>query len=62
MEVGTEVKIIGRVQSRNYEKKHEDGTVEQRVAYEVSIASLELVNENNDESASEENNEQIEEA
>ncbi len=62
MEVGTEVKIIGRVQSRNYEKKHEDGTVEQRVAYEVSIASLELVNENNDESASEENNGQIEEA
>lgn len=62
MEVGTEVKIIGRVQSRNYEKKHEDGTVEQRVAYEVSIASLELVNENNDENASEENNEKIEEA
>ncbi len=46
MEVGVEVKIIGRVQSRNYEKKHEDGTIEPRVAYEVSIASLELVNEN----------------
>ncbi len=62
MEVGTEVKIIGRVQSRNYEKKHEDGTVEQRIAYEVSIASLELVDENNDANLSEENNEQIEEA
>ena len=48
MEVGTEVRIIGRVQSRNYEKKHEDGTVEPRVAYEVSIASLELVNKNDD--------------
>ena len=44
--IGTEVRIIGRVQSRNYEKKHEDGTVEPRIAYEVSIASLELVNEN----------------
>ena len=44
MEVGTEVRLIGRVQSRNYEKKHEDGTIEPRVAYEVSIASLELVN------------------
>ena len=43
MEVGTEVRITGRVQSRNYEKKHEDGTVETRVAYEVSIASMEVV-------------------
>ena len=25
-------------------KKHEDGTVEQRTAYEVSISSLEFVN------------------
>ncbi len=45
--VGTEVKIVGRVQSRNYEKKYEDGTVENRVAYEVSIASLEVLNEDN---------------
>ena len=43
MEVGTEVKIVGRVQSRIYEKKFEDGTVEQRVAYEVSIGSLEVI-------------------
>lgn len=49
MEVGTEVKIVGRVQSRMYEKKHEDGTIEQRVAYEVSVGSLELVNKNDDE-------------
>ena len=43
MEVGTEVKMVGRIQSRKYEKKHEDGSVEERVAYEVSIGSLELV-------------------
>ena len=42
IEVGTEVKTIGRVQSRSYEKKHEDGTVETRIAYEVSIASMEI--------------------
>ena len=42
IEVGTEVKIIGRVQSRTYEKKYEDGTSETRVAYEVSIASMEI--------------------
>ena len=45
MEVGTEVKITGRVQSRTYEKKYEDGKVETRVAYEVSIASMEIVSE-----------------
>ena len=49
MEVGTEVKITGRVQSRNYEKKHEDGTTETRVAYEVSIASMEITNNENEE-------------
>ena len=54
MEVGTEVRISGRVQSRNYEKKFEDGTVETRVAYEVSIASLEIVNHENDEEMNEE--------
>ncbi|MGN1301167.1 MAG: single-stranded DNA-binding protein, partial [Clostridia bacterium] len=49
MEIGTGVKVVGRVQSRMYEKKHEDGTVEQKVAYEVSVGSLELVNKNDDE-------------
>ena len=44
MEVGTEVKVVGRVQSRTYEKKFEDGRIEQRVAYEVSIGSLEVIN------------------
>ena len=43
MSVGTEVKITGRVQSRTYEKKYEDGTIEQRVAYEVSVGNLELI-------------------
>ena len=51
IEVGTEVKIVGRVQSRNYEKKYEDGTVETRVAYEVSIASMEIVNEEDEENS-----------
>ena len=45
MPVGTEVKVIGRVQSRTYEKKHEDGTVEQKVAYEVSISNLEVIDD-----------------
>lgn len=47
LEVGTKVKLVGRVQSRMYEKKYEDGTVANRVAYEVSIGSLEVVEEDN---------------
>ena len=43
MPVGTEVKIVGRVQSRTYEKKLEDGTAETKVAYEVSVGSLEVI-------------------
>ena len=53
MEVGTCVKIVGRVQSRIYEKKYEDGRVEERVAYEVSIGSMEIVNQDNDPEAEE---------
>lgn len=43
--VGTEVRIIGRVQSRQYEKKYENGTSEIKIAYEVSVASLEVIDE-----------------
>ena len=57
--VGTEVRIIGRVQSREYEKKHEDGTTEKKVAYEVSVASLEVANQEDD---NEENKEENQEA
>jgi len=59
MEVGTEVKLVGRVQSRTYEKKHEDGTVETRVAYEVSVASMEVVTSENVEENNEEVNENV---
>ena len=60
LEVGTKVKIVGRVQSRMYEKKHEDGTVENRVAYEVSVGSLEVVEEvENSENKDTENQEAV---
>ncbi len=49
IEVGTQVKVVGRVQSRQYEKKHDDGTVEVRVAYEVSVGSLEVIEEHDNE-------------
>ena len=54
LEVGTEVKIVGRIQSRNYEKKYEDGTIVKKVAYEVSVGSLEVVKENDNDGSEEE--------
>lgn len=58
LEVGSQVKIVGRVQSRMYEKKHEDGTVENRVAYEVSVGSLEVIEEKHDENEVETENQE----
>ena len=40
--VGTMVKLSGRIQSRKYEKKYEDGTVKEMVAYEISVAKFSL--------------------
>ena len=58
--VGTEIRVVGRVQSRQYEKKHEDGTIENRVAYEVSVATLEVINKDSaDNEVQEENKEAI---
>ena len=48
LETGTIVRVVGRVQSREYEKKYEDGTVENRVAYEVSVSKFEIVKEENE--------------
>lgn len=52
IEVGTCVKVVGRVQSRAYEKKLDDGTVQERVAYEVSVGSMEIIDEENKENNS----------
>ena len=58
LEVGSQIKLVGRVQSRTYEKKHEDGSVETRVAYEVSVGSLEVIEENDNENSVETENEE----
>lgn len=41
--IGDRVKVYGRIQSRAYQKKQPDGSVEDRVAYEVSVIRLELL-------------------
>jgi len=53
IDVGTEVKIVGRVQSRSYDKKHEDGTIETKIAYEVSIGNMEIVDKEEEASETE---------
>lgn len=39
--VGTHLKLMGRIQSRNYTKRYPDGTEENRTAYEVSVSKIE---------------------
>lgn len=45
LEVGTHIKIWGRIQSRDYEKKISETETVKRTAYEVSISKMEKVEE-----------------
>lgn len=47
LRVGDRIKIWGRIQSREYQKRLVNGNVLNKVAYEVSISKMERVNENN---------------
>lgn len=49
--VGDKVSLVGRIQSRVYQKKLEDGNVEDRVAYEVSVGRITLDNESEEDAA-----------
>ena len=44
LDVGTHIKICGRIQSREYTKRISETESEQRMAYEVSVSGIELVN------------------
>lgn len=43
--VSTAIEVAGRIQSRQYQKRLEDGTAEIRVAYEVSVSQISLIQE-----------------
>lgn len=49
LKVGDRVQMWGRVQSREYEKKNDNGEILKKVAYEVSISKIKKTNENNNE-------------
>lgn len=46
--VGDNIKLWGRMQSRNYQKKSESGELVDKVAYEISISKVEFVDETNE--------------
>lgn len=54
IKTGTMVRVNGRIQSRKYEKKHDDGTVEEKVAYELSVSKFSVIEEENNETYDEE--------
>lgn len=43
LEVGDNIKVWGRIQSREYQKRYASGDVVYKVAYEVSVSKLEIV-------------------
>ncbi|WP_195940180.1 single-stranded DNA-binding protein [Romboutsia sp. 1001713B170131_170501_G6] len=49
LKVGDRIQMWGRVQSREYEKKGEDGNSIKKIAYEVSISKIKKMSENNNE-------------
>lgn len=46
LEVGTRIKLYGRIQSREYAKRISDTETETRTAYELSVSKLEVVTDN----------------
>lgn len=47
MSIGEEIRISGRIQSREYKKVISETESETRIAYEVSISKLEVINNEN---------------
>ena len=45
---GTHIKITGRIQSRSYLKTYDDGFAEEKIAYEVSVTTIEVVDHENE--------------
>ena len=46
-EIGDNIRIWGRIQSRTYQKKLSEDEIEERIAYEISVSKMEVVKENN---------------
>jgi len=42
LSIGDNIKVWGRIQSRNYQKKQESGETVTKVAYEISVSKMEI--------------------
>ena len=60
LEVGQNIKIWGRIQSRDYHKKLETGETVTKRAYEVSVSKMEICKEEQEDQEERENQEDIE--
>ena len=47
-QIGSKIEIVGRIQSREYQKKLDSGEVETRTAYEISVSHVNVDSENPD--------------
>lgn len=45
LSVGEHINVVGRVQSRNYQKRLDDDTVVTRTAYEVSVSKITVIDD-----------------
>ncbi len=43
LEVGAHIRLSGRIQSREYQKKYEDGSLETKTAFEISVSKLDVI-------------------
>ena len=46
-QIGSKIEIVGRIQSREYQKKLDDGRIETRTAYEISVNHVNVFSESN---------------
>lgn len=51
LQIGDHIRLWGRIQSREYQKRTGEGEVQNKVAFEVSISKLEFVREDNNREA-----------
>lgn len=54
LQIGDHIRLWGRIQSREYQKKLNDGEVLNKVAFEVSVSKLEYIKEDNNRDGKEE--------
>ncbi len=62
LEVGDNIRVWGRLQSREYQKRVSENELVKKIAYEVSISKMERINKNDSIDSSEEFEDDLEES